>query len=539
LFLICQIVSNQTRFRLLFRRFKEIVANDAELYGMCLLGDGATVKGMPLMNVLVTTPNACSVLDIIDCTDHMEVGGKKDAKYIAEMFEEHIEALDPKGVHLNAVLFDGASNVQKAGRVLEARYPQVSVLHGVEHVVSLFFNDVSRLRFVHFLIVNYRRIYRVFGSGAMHAPYAIFQKQAQTFNGGTKIGLIHAADTRMAGYFLAFHRMLRLKPALEATVASVEFQGLHLTKSVVVKAVALLKDKDFWNSVHILTRCLFPALRVLRLADRSEPGFDSLYYFIRRTDKALEWSTRSFNTVTYFTTAISDPSVIRDLMDNLDSRDDPVEEDEDDFQSMLPDEYGDESDVEAESDADSTVGLPFAETGRDLGCNIVSLWKKRKENMVSDFCIAGWLLSPLEEVMMDVRTARSTEVTDAMDRILSKFYYRMKEDELGELKDTFWTEWDEFINKTGRFGFGRKYIWNSDLIRKRKSAKWHSQYSVPHTQVSFLSFVFVLCPLLVSRPLTVRFVFVVRSFYRYLARWLVGFYRLYLALGLQNGLGVL
>ena len=132
---------------------------------MCLLGDGATVRGMPLMNVLVTTPNASSVLDIIDCTDHMEVGGKKDAKYIADIFEEHIEALDPKGVHLNAVLFDGASNVQKAGRLIEAKYPQVSVLHGVEHVISLFFADVSKLNFVLYLIINYRRVYRVFGSG--------------------------------------------------------------------------------------------------------------------------------------------------------------------------------------------------------------------------------------------------------------------------------------------------------------------------------------------------------------------------------------
>ena len=165
---------------LLFLRFviyrtKEIVANDADLFGICLLGDGATVRGMPLMNVIVSTPNANSILDIIDCTDHMEAGGKKDARYIAEIFQEHIDILDPRGTHLNAVLFDGASNVQKAGRVIEARYPQVSVLHGIEHVVSLFFSDVCRLPFVKFLILQYRRVYRVFGSGAMHGPYAMFQ----------------------------------------------------------------------------------------------------------------------------------------------------------------------------------------------------------------------------------------------------------------------------------------------------------------------------------------------------------------------------
>ena len=131
------------------------------------------------MNVLVTTPNESAVLDIIDCTEHMEVGGKKDARYIASIFEANIEELDPKGVHLNAVLFDGASNVQKAGRVIEAKYPQVSVLHGIEHCISLFFSDVSRLPWSQFVIINYRRVYRVFGSGSMHAPYAIFRKQAK------------------------------------------------------------------------------------------------------------------------------------------------------------------------------------------------------------------------------------------------------------------------------------------------------------------------------------------------------------------------
>ena len=112
------------------------------------------------MNVLVTTPNESAVLDIIDCTEHMEVGGKKDARYIASIFEANIEELDPKGVHLNAVLFDGASNVQKA---------------------------------------------------------------------------------------------------------------------VVTKAVDFIKDKAMWKALYCVLRCLFPALRVLRLADRSEPGFNSFY----------------------------------------------------------------------------------------------------------------------------------------------------------------------------------------------------------------------------------------------------------------------
>jgi len=65
-------------------------------------------------------------------------------------------------------------------------------------------------------------------------------------------------------------------------------------------------------------------------------------------------------------------------------------------------------------------------------------------------------------------------------------YHRATEEELGNIKDKFWTEYDEFSNKTGRFGHGHKYIWNSDLIRKRMSAKWHAQYSVQYTEVSVL-----------------------------------------------------
>jgi Protein of unknown function (DUF 659) len=471
---------------LFLRRAKETIAGEVETYGFCLLGDGATVRGMPLMNVLATTPSGGSVLDIIDCTEHLEDGGKKDAKYIASIFDDHIQELDPKGLYLNAVIFDGASNVQKAGRVLEAKYPQVSVLHGVEHCVSLFFADLSKLGWIEYAIINYRRVYRVFGSGSMHAPYAIFRKQAQTFNGGVKIGLVRAADTRMAGYFYALHRMLRLKPALEATVASAEFVGLKLTNALVTQAVAFITDREMWKALHCVLRCLFPALRVLRLADKSDPGFDCLYYFIRKADKAMEWSVRSFESIDHFQ---------RTTVARSENRWDDGNGD-DEFMDMI--EMGHESDGEGEglSDEDSNLNdLPSGNGGgKQLGSDITFLWNKRKRNMVSDFCIAGWMLSPLEDVMLDVSLSRAssldtTENNSAMDRILAKFYHDRTEEELGEVMDTFWTEYDAFTTKTGQFGSHRRYIWNSELLRKRHSAKWHAQYSVPFTKVSFILFV--------------------------------------------------
>ena len=41
--------------------------------------------------------------------------------------------------------FDGASNAQKAGRLLVAKYPRALCLHGGEHVISLFFADLAKM----------------------------------------------------------------------------------------------------------------------------------------------------------------------------------------------------------------------------------------------------------------------------------------------------------------------------------------------------------------------------------------------------------
>jgi hypothetical protein len=50
----------------------------------------------------------------------MSTGGRKDAKYIAEMMEGIIQPYDPDRTRSTLFCFDGASNVQKAGKVLEA-----------------------------------------------------------------------------------------------------------------------------------------------------------------------------------------------------------------------------------------------------------------------------------------------------------------------------------------------------------------------------------------------------------------------------------
>ena len=85
------------------------------------------------------------VVSIHDCTAHMAAGGKKDAPYISDLFEEQIVRFDKEKMFTDLVFFDGAANVQKAGRMLNAKYPRAYALTGGEHVISSFFSDLVKM----------------------------------------------------------------------------------------------------------------------------------------------------------------------------------------------------------------------------------------------------------------------------------------------------------------------------------------------------------------------------------------------------------
>ena len=75
----------------------------------------------------------------------MAAGGKKDAEYLAGVTEEEIFKFYPKRMHTNVFYFDGAANVQKSGLRLYSFYSRSDVFHGGEHVISLFFSDMTKI----------------------------------------------------------------------------------------------------------------------------------------------------------------------------------------------------------------------------------------------------------------------------------------------------------------------------------------------------------------------------------------------------------
>ena len=127
--------------------YKTELIKEAKVFGFAWMGDGSTILKMPLMNTLALNgTTAPMTVSIHDCTKHMEEGGKKDAPYIAELFEVKVMEYDPHFLCTDVFYFDGASNVQKAGQILMAKFPRTFCFHGGEHVVSLFFSSIAKIK---------------------------------------------------------------------------------------------------------------------------------------------------------------------------------------------------------------------------------------------------------------------------------------------------------------------------------------------------------------------------------------------------------
>ena len=141
-------------------------------------------------------------------------------------------------------MFYGASNVQLAGELLKIHYPKITVMRGVEHTFSLFFNDVSKTPDANQMITAHKEIYNLFGSVIYHKPHYILKSKLYEFH-NRNIGLFSRNDTRMAGYFIGMHRDLRTRKALLATASSAEF-GTMTLNSKLSKLVSYIQDNKAW-----------------------------------------------------------------------------------------------------------------------------------------------------------------------------------------------------------------------------------------------------------------------------------------------------
>ena len=134
--------------------------------------------------------------------------------------------------------------MQLAGRLLKVHYPKLTVVCGVEHTVSLFSNDVSKIPIAYQMISSHKMINNIFGSGIYHKPHSIFESKSQEFH-NKNIGIFSGNETRMAGYFMGVHRDLRMRKVFQATIFCAGYISIP-NNNKFDKAVRYIYDNKSW-----------------------------------------------------------------------------------------------------------------------------------------------------------------------------------------------------------------------------------------------------------------------------------------------------
>ena len=484
--------------QLMQRQYEELL-KDVDLFKLQFYLDGATIKTVPFLNVMCSgAHNHKAVLDLIDCTDHMAEGGQKDATYIAREMETHIEALDPK----NAVLFDfdGASNVQKAGMMLEASYPWATTTHASEHVCALMFTDWFQTVELDLLKLAVMKIQGNFG-GSKHGLGALLKKHSKNHNSGRFIGLLRAVEPRMAGHAIAFLRLLRLRPVIEAILADPVYKLAKPPTAL----TELLKNNAFWHALYVVCRAFFPALRLLRLCDMQVAAMDKLHYFtikcqeqFAHQDRIDELNTAAWNASPQTTEMYKWIHMYFCSDDKktvpFDSEEAPpsmqvrvLKCDEDDSDS---DDDEDDGSVVEEDDVvqDNMKDILACRTERSysLSERFRKVFEKRSRLLMHPFATAAWLCSPVPQVQETwTRMDESDKgiVNDLIVKLLvPKCRTQVEADELGDdMKNSFWDEWEQFSSRTGCYE--ERYKWASHDITNNRSHFWHKKHSIHCTQV--------------------------------------------------------
>ena len=458
-----------------YRKDVALLMVDSEIYGLDFYGDGATIKSMPLLNIMAYGVHAPAViLDIVDCTGHVSAGKKKDGPFVAREFVTHMQVLDPNKSKFDAGFFDGASDVGLAGRIIEARFPKCTAMHGAEHVVSLFFSDLAKIPLINDVIKIYQQhLYAFFGSGARHKEHGMFIKHATNHNNGRKIGLLRASACRMGGYFIALLRMIRQKPAFESLVISPEFRELNVGRI----QVELLRNADWWRFCTLLCKTVFPALLLLRLTDNQHAAMDKLLYHVFQVDRFLEdnkdeLSQLGVNDLTFRTYA---KKAAKDIDESGQAGEVTVPEAEEDEEEA-------EFDCEAEDESDSDDEDGGADeweflTGDSMYDRIRKAWGKRRRKLIHGYSILGYLLSPVAEIMADAANPNnlSYDMKEQANTVILKLLDLDSKTAEAEALNTFWTELRNFQSK--KDPWAKEWIWMSPDIAEDRSWLWHRNHS--------------------------------------------------------------
>jgi hypothetical protein len=409
------------------------------------------------------------LVDIVDCSRRLLEGQKKDGTFISSLFLPLLEKLDALKDRTDIVFFDGGSNFQLAGRIMQAVYPRMTVVHGLEHVLSLVFEDIAKIEvvrvsvlcadlsfahcthhFVQLLTLQVKRLYRCFGSGSNHKPYAFFIGHSKQYNKGQAVGLLRTTETRFASFFYSMHRALHCRGALEATVHSVAWKDLKRQKPFINRAAEDVKDEMFWKRIFFLLRALYPLLKLLRMEDSNKPNMDKVCFYLHLTREHLVKSRDDLCRDDIF------PSTYK-ITKEIEA--DASYEDEEGGADENNDESDDGADFTVEEQeldvytVDDEWGTLVSEESKGIFKPIIDAIAKRTPKILHDFAYTAYVCSVRPDIVQDAKRrlegngAIRNEIANCVRRLLCHNVTRDVNGTIDVKVDQFWDELKHFQNQ--------------------------------------------------------------------------------------------
>jgi|GEM_PF-3230808 hypothetical protein len=263
-----------------------------EDYGLAGASDGATIHRTPLINFLAIVCSVVVLLEVVDCTGYMAEGGTKDGSFIAREMIRQCKKIGIKFFFL--MIFDGASNMQSAGRLITTEFTWITPVWCALHLVHLIFGRIGKISEVARLLTEYKSIRNWVVSH--HFQHDLYKKLVMEHNGGVYLTLPSASDTRMGGHFQCLWRILRVRRVLIEMVNNPEYISKKFGVADPMRDFVM--DENNWHEIYSLLRAIWPLIKLLRLGDTNDATMGYQYMLTIQTEtlikKAISTDTTLF-----------------------------------------------------------------------------------------------------------------------------------------------------------------------------------------------------------------------------------------------------
>ncbi|KAK9995175.1 hypothetical protein SO802_024878 [Lithocarpus litseifolius] len=232
-----------------------------------------------LINFLVNCPSGTMFVKSIDASSFMKT--REKTFELVNAFVEHIGE-----ANVVQVVSDNGSNYVLAGKLLEAKRPNLYWTPCAAHCIDLILEDIGKIPRI---AKNLERAIQLTGYIYNHGGVLNMMRE------NTKQReLARAGKTRFCTSYLTIKSIYKQKHNVRAMFTSEEWVCSRWAKEANAKRVVeMILLPSFWNTIVYVLKVVGPLVRVLRLVDNErKPAMDYTY---EAMDRAKEAIIKAFN----------------------------------------------------------------------------------------------------------------------------------------------------------------------------------------------------------------------------------------------------